>query len=89
MNKYKVFYYMSVLVLIVNAFAMVGTLLGWFYFVESKYLFWINLVLLSIFNRLEKKEKNDEQVSEIIESHLGEEHLDFMANPERVVDLVR
>lgn len=57
MNKYKVFYYMSVLVLIVNAFAMVGTLLGWFYFVESKYLFWINLVLLSIFNWLEKKEK--------------------------------
>ena len=53
---------MSVLVLIVNAFAMVGTLLGWFYFVESKYLFWINLVLLSIFNRLEKKEKNDEKV---------------------------
>jgi len=29
-------------------------------------------------------EKNDE-----IESHLGEEHLDFMANPERVVDLVK
>ena len=34
-------------------------------------------------------EKNDEQVSEIIESHLGVEHLDFMANPERVVDLVK
>ena len=34
-------------------------------------------------------EKNDEQVSEIIESHLGEEHLDFMANPERVIDLVK
>lgn len=34
-------------------------------------------------------EKHDEQVSEIIESHLGEEHLDFMANPERVVDLVK
>ena len=46
MNKYKVVYYMSVLALIVNAFAMIGTLLGWFYFVESKYLFWINLVLL-------------------------------------------
>lgn len=28
MNKYKVFYYISVLALIVNAFAMVGTLLG-------------------------------------------------------------
>ena len=65
MNKYKVIYYMSVFAFIVNAFAMIGTLLGWFYFVESKYLFWINLVLLSIFNRLEKKEKkekNDEQV---------------------------
>lgn len=34
-------------------------------------------------------EKNDEQVSEIIESHLGEEYLDFMANPERVVDLTK
>ena len=65
MNKYKVIYYMSVFAVIVNAFAMIGTLLGWFYFVESKYLFWINLVLLSIFNRLkkkEKKERNDEQV---------------------------
>ena len=62
MNKYKVIYYMSVFAFIVNAFAMVGTLLGWFYFVESKYLFWINLVLLSIFNRLKKKEKDDEQV---------------------------
>lgn len=34
-------------------------------------------------------EKNDEQVSEIIESHLGEEHLDFMANPERILDLTK
>ncbi len=59
---YKVIYYLSVVVLVVNAFAMIGTLFGWFYFVESKYLFWINLALLSIFNRLKKKEKNDEQV---------------------------
>ena len=62
MNKYKVIYYMSVFAFIVNAFAMIGTLFGWFYFVESKYLFWLNLVLLSIFNRLKKKEKNVEQV---------------------------
>ena len=62
MNKYRVFYHMSVLALIVSAFAMIGTLLGWFYFDESKYLFWLNLALLSIFNRLKKKEKNDEQV---------------------------
>ena len=55
MNKFKVIYYMSVLALIVNAFAMIGTLLGWFYFVESKYLFWLNLSLVSIFNRLKKK----------------------------------
>ena len=34
-------------------------------------------------------EKNDKQVSEMIESHLGEEHLNFMANPERVVDLTK
>lgn len=34
-------------------------------------------------------EKNDEQASEIIESHLGEEHLDFMANPERILDLTK
>ena len=62
MNMYKVIYYMSVFAFIVNAFAMIGTLLGWFYFVESKYLFWLNLALLSIFNRLKKEEKNDEQV---------------------------
>ena len=62
MNKYRVLYHMSVLALIVNAFAMVGTLLSWFYFVESKYLFWLNLSILSIFNWLKKKEKNDEKV---------------------------
>ena len=62
MNKCKVIYYLSIVVFIVNLLAMIGTLFGWFYFVESKYLFWINLVLLSIFNWLKKKEKNDEQV---------------------------
>ena len=62
MNKYKVIYYLSIVVFIVNLLAMIGTLLGWFYFVESKYLFWLNLALVSIFNRLKKKEKNDEQV---------------------------
>ena len=62
MNKFKVIYYMSVLALTMNAFTMIGTLLGWFYFDESKYLFWLTLALLSIFNRLKKKENNDEQV---------------------------
>ena len=33
--------------------------------------------------------KEDSRVSEIISFRLGEEHLDFMANPERVVDLVK
>ena len=62
MNKYKVIYYLCIVVFIVNLLAMIGTLFGWFTIVESKYLFWINLVLLSIFNRLKKKEKDDEQV---------------------------
>ena len=62
MNKYKMIYYLCIVVFIVNLLAMIGTLFGWFTIVESKYLFWINLVLLSIFNRLKKKEKNDEQV---------------------------
>ena len=33
--------------------------------------------------------KEDSHVSEIISFRLGEEHLDFMANPERVIDLVK
>ena len=33
--------------------------------------------------------KEEYHVSEIISFRLGEEHLDFMANPERVVDLVK
>ena len=33
--------------------------------------------------------KENVHVSEIISFRLGEEHLDFMANPERVVDLVK
>lgn len=62
MNKFKVIYYMSVLALIVNAFAMIGTLLGWFTIVESKYLFWINLVLLLVFRWVERKIKFKEIV---------------------------
>ena len=33
--------------------------------------------------------KEDSHVSEIISFRLGEEHLDFMANPERVIDLTK
>ena len=62
MNKFKVIYYMSVLALYVNAFAMIGTLFGWFTIVESKYLFWINLVLLLVFRWVERKIKFKELV---------------------------
>ena len=62
MNMYKVIYYMSVFAFIVNAFAMIGTLLGWFYFVESKYLFWINIVLLLVFRWIDRKIKFKEIV---------------------------
>ena len=57
MNKCKVIYYLSIVVFIVNLLAMIGTLLGWFTIVESKYLFWINIVLLLVFRWVEKKNK--------------------------------
>ena len=57
MNKYKVIYYLSIVMFIVNLLAMIGSLLGWFTIVESKYLFWINIVLLLVFRWVEKKIK--------------------------------
>ena len=33
--------------------------------------------------------KENVHVSEIISFRLGEEHLDFMANPERILDLTK
>ncbi len=57
MNKYKVIYYLSIVVFIVNIFAMIGSLFGWFTIVEGKYLFWINIVLLLVFRWVERKIK--------------------------------
>ena len=62
MNKYKVIYYLCIVVFIVNLLAMIGTLFGWFTAVESKYLFWINLVLLLVFRWVERKIKFEELV---------------------------
>ena len=62
MNKYKVIYYISIIVFIANIFVMIGSLLGWFTTVESKYLFWINIVLLLVFRWVEKKIKFKEIV---------------------------
>ena len=62
MNKYKVVYYLCIVVFIVNLLAMIGSLLGWFTIVESKYLFWINIVLLLVFRWVEKKIKFKELV---------------------------
>ena len=62
MNKYKVIYYLSIVMFIVNLMAMIGSLLGWFTIVESKYLFWINIVLLLVFRWVEKKIKFKEIV---------------------------
>ncbi len=58
MNKYKVIYYLSIVVFIVNLLAMIGSLFGWFTIVESKYLFWINIVLLLVFRWVERKIKS-------------------------------
>ena len=62
MNKYKVIYYLCIVVFIVNLLARIGTLFGWFTVVESKYLFWINLVLLLVFRWVERKIKFKEIV---------------------------
>ena len=62
MNKYKVIYYLSIVVFIVNLMAMIGTLFGWITIVDSKYLFWINIVLLLVFRWVERKIKFKEIV---------------------------
>ena len=62
MNKYKVIYYLSIVVFIVNLLAMIGSLFGWFTIVEGKYLFWNNIVLLFVFRWVEKKIKFKELV---------------------------
>ena len=62
MNKYKVIYYLSIVVFIVNLLAMIGSLIGWFTIVESKYLFWINIVLLLVFRWVENKIKFKELI---------------------------
>ena len=55
MNKYKMIYYLCIVVFIMNLLAMIGTLFGWFTIVDSKYLFWINIVLLLVFRWVERK----------------------------------
>ena len=62
MNKYKGIYCLCIVVFIVNLLAMIGTLFGWISIVESKYLFWINLVLLLVFRWVERKIKFKEIV---------------------------
>ena len=62
MNKYKVIYYLCIVVFIVNLLAMIGSLFGWFSIVEGKYLFWNNIVLLLVFRWVEKKIKFKELV---------------------------
>ena len=57
MNKYKVIYYLSIVVFIVNLLAMIGSLFGWFTMVQNKYLFWINIILLLVFRWVERKIK--------------------------------
>lgn len=62
MNKYKVIYYLCIVLFIVNLLAMIGSLFGWFSIVEGKYLFWNNIVLLLVFRWIEKKIKFKELV---------------------------
>ena len=62
MNKYKVIYYISIIVFIANIFVMIGSLIGWFTIVQNKYLFWIRIVVLLVFRWVERKIKFKEIV---------------------------
>ena len=62
MNKYKMIYYLCIVVFIVNLLAMIGSLFGWFTIVEGKYLFWNNIVLLLVLRWVERKIKFKELV---------------------------
>lgn len=62
MNKVKVIYDLCIVVFIMNLLGMIGTLFGWFTIVDSKYLFWINIVLLLVFRWVERKIKFKEIV---------------------------
>lgn len=62
MNKYKMIYYLCIVVFIVNLLVMIGSLFGWFTIVEGKYLFWNNIVLLLVFRWVERKIKFKELV---------------------------
>ena len=56
------FVYVGVFFAAMQGVAMIGSLFGWFTIVESKYLFWINLVLLLVFRWVERKIKFKEIV---------------------------
>ena len=62
MNKYRVIYYLCIIAFVANVSIMIGTLLGWFYIVDSNYFFWSSLIFSLVFERIEKKVKERETV---------------------------
>ncbi len=57
MNKYSVIYYLCIIAFVANVSMMIGTLLGWFHILDSRYFFWSSLMLSLVFERVEKKVK--------------------------------
>ena len=57
MNKYRVMYYLCIIAFVANVSMMIGTLLGWFHILDSRYFFWSSLMLSLVFERVEKKVK--------------------------------
>ena len=57
MNKYRVMYYLCIIAFVANVSMMIGTLLGWFHILDSRYFFWSSLMLSLVFERVEKKER--------------------------------
>lgn len=62
MNKYSVIYYLCIIAFVANVSMMIGTLLGWFHILDSRYFFWSSLMLSLVFERIEKKVKEREKV---------------------------
>ena len=71
MNKYKVIYYLSIVVFIVNLLAMIGSLfgwftigtdLGWFNMYQGEQSFWLYFALIPVVEWIEKKSKGLEVV---------------------------
>ena len=62
MLRYKLFYYVPLVALLVGVFLIIGTDLGWFNLYQSEQSCWIYFALIPVVEWIEKKSKNVEVV---------------------------